>query len=198
VVVRLWPPVPCEDHCDCDFAIDGLPEPVRDTAHGVDSLQAIMVALTAIRYHLATHREISFLGQRGWHGIPLIVPLIDPDEDRYVERMIDNELEHFVDMARRPHQRHIARLAAEHGLRPFDQPHALSSDTLAEMLVEAASGARASRGEEHDEERDVRAYVFEERHGAVAAELLKRPGHEQIFARLGEAGRLPDAEDRRS
>jgi hypothetical protein len=66
------------------------------------------------------------------------------------------------------------------------------------MLVEAASGARASRGEEHDEERDVRAYVFEERHGAVAAELLKRPGHEQIFARLGEAGRLPDAEDRRS
>jgi hypothetical protein len=194
VVVRLWPPVPCDDHADCEFAIDGLPEPVRNTAHGIDSLQAIVSALTAIRYHLATHREISFLGERGWHGIPLIVPLIDPDEDRYVERMVETELEHFFDIVSRPQKRRAAALAEEYGLRPFEQPHALSSDVLAEMLLEAASGARASR----DEEDEIRAYVFEERHGAVAAELRKRPGHEQIFARLGEASRLPDAEDRRS
>jgi hypothetical protein len=46
VLVRIWQPVPNERDFVCDFAIDGLREPVRAHAGGVDAIQASPIGTT--------------------------------------------------------------------------------------------------------------------------------------------------------
>jgi hypothetical protein len=178
-MVSIWAPMPHDDHFICEVAIDGLPEPFHQIVHGIDSLQAIILAIMAVRHYLTAHADrISFLDQRRQHGIPLIVPSIDPDEDRYIERLVGMEIEHFLDVAGRHQAREASRLATSYGLRPFEAPHELTTDELLDMLSEASGNAEGS------EQDATRAYAFEERRHAIVAELRKRPGHERLLAKL--------------
>lgn len=62
------------DWC-CKLEIRGVEPPLRDTCWGVDSLQALVTGMTALRYWIKKQRltELVWLGQPGDLGLPLVV-----------------------------------------------------------------------------------------------------------------------------
>ena len=91
VVLRVWAPLQVHaKECTCDFAIDGLPEPVRAAAHGIDSLHALTNVTMALRSFLEPHRKhLSFLDEPEYYGIPLSVFGYSPESERHLEAVVE-------------------------------------------------------------------------------------------------------------
>lgn len=86
VLVSLWKPVFEGDTFHCDYAINGLPEKIRGSSSGADSLQAIILALVGIRRGLERYLpSVSYLDEPGEHGIPMTIFHFDPSERRRLE-----------------------------------------------------------------------------------------------------------------
>jgi hypothetical protein len=72
VVARLQQPTLEGDHWVCSFTISGLGDEIRDRGHGMDGLQAVIVALSGIRFHLQKSGEVlqmDFDGELGEPGV---------------------------------------------------------------------------------------------------------------------------------
>lgn len=112
VIVRVYAPEPADPSFACTFTIDGLPQRVRDTAHGADSLQSIIMALTGMQRALAPYREsLSLFGQRREHGIPAIPPVTpDPEQNIFIADLIERETEHYLEIALLPKGRHRVQI----------------------------------------------------------------------------------------
>jgi hypothetical protein len=78
---------------ECQFEVTGLDPPIRDRAMGVDSLQALLEAIRAIRHLLRpVQAELSWLsGVPGDTGIPLIPSCDHPEFVAIVEHTIEAE-----------------------------------------------------------------------------------------------------------
>ncbi len=169
VVVLIYRARADGDDCVCVMQIDGLPAPIRTTVYGVDSLQAVINAMSAARAALAPYIDLlSFCEQPRQHGFPLIVPLIDPDEDRYIEQIVTRELQHFVDITGRADAKRASRLAESYGLPPFDAPQSVSTEQLHVML------SAMSEGDPRLATDATYASAFALRREAILNELRKR------------------------
>jgi hypothetical protein len=116
ILVRIWKPVPNGRDFTCDFAIDGLPEPIRTHAGGVDGIQALVNALAGIRYHLAPYRDnLSWLGIPGSHGVPMSLHAIDdPADERTIEELVESESNRLMERRLAPQNRRIDELRARY------------------------------------------------------------------------------------
>lgn len=199
VVIRLWapelvgegPPGSPGHEMSCKFTIDGLPKPVENSGPGIDSLSALISALTGIRYILLPYREsLSWLDQDGDFGVPLLVHFFDREETRYLEKIVENEIEHFLEVAARPHALSMKKWMKEYGVEPIVRPRQFSDDAIVEMLIDATVKERAfDANEDH-----TGAHVFGERRRALVTILRTRQDHAAIVARLLEAGSLTKSE----
>ncbi|RUL94993.1 hypothetical protein [Verrucosispora sp. FIM060022] len=81
LVVRLGKPYPdpLSHHGDwgCPFQVEGLGEDSVQTAYGVDSLQALLLAAYRVRLLLAEHAEQTS-ARLDWLGQPDFGLLVDP------------------------------------------------------------------------------------------------------------------------
>jgi uncharacterized protein DUF6968 len=112
VTIRVRRPVRTADVEVCAFEVTGLLEPYRDYAYGVDSMQALLLAMSAITKALQPHRaDLSWLGEAGWDGMPMAITF---DDD------LNAQLRADIEAAIRRHERRIARFnaakAREHGI----------------------------------------------------------------------------------
>lgn len=82
----------------CSFDITGLDEAVSDAGHGVDAMQALLMAFEGIRVTLdATGLTLSWLGGERETGFPQLVPTyFGPEFAAQISRHIDREVERFA------------------------------------------------------------------------------------------------------
>jgi hypothetical protein len=149
VIVRVWQPVARERDFVCDFAIDGLPEPIRTRAGGVDAMQALVMALAGIRFYLAPYRDdIAWLGERGSHGIPMSLHWIhDPADERAIEALVESESNRLMEERIAPKKRRIEELRARHDPEFGADLSILSTPELIERLRAAATEQRERRND---------------------------------------------------
>jgi hypothetical protein len=86
----------------CAFHIDGIPPDEDQQSHGVDGLQALVMAIEGIRVTLArSGRSLTWEGgEPGDHGIPQIVPhAFGLVVSRHLERLLEEELRFFGELA---------------------------------------------------------------------------------------------------
>jgi hypothetical protein len=189
VRVRIWAPVRAEAYRNdwlCDFAIDGLPEPVRAHAVGIDSVQALQMAFAGIRFHLEPFSGyLSFLEERGEHHFPMFVHFYDSDKRRELERLVEATIAEYVAVQMEPH----TRAAAQARLRL--DPHFVDGDLTgytARELIDALREASAQRlAHKRDGDREARRY-FMEKMFACFRELAKRPEYPDALRALASAG----------
>lgn len=83
----------------CPFHITGLDKTIASAGYGVDTLQALIVALERIRIELeGTGLTFSWLGIAGETGIPRLVPMaFGPEFAARISRHIDREVERIVE-----------------------------------------------------------------------------------------------------
>ena len=77
VIATIYEPVMARpDEWKCDFRISGLSEDVKSYAQGVDSMQALAMAIQGLRVHLeAVDATLTwFDGEPGDSGIPCQMP----------------------------------------------------------------------------------------------------------------------------
>ena len=105
VTIRVRHPVRTADaEAVCAFEIAGLPEPYRHYTMGVDSMQALLLALSAITNTLREHRaDLAWLGGAGDDGMPMAITF----DDR-----INAQLRADIEAAVRRNERRVARLVA--------------------------------------------------------------------------------------
>jgi hypothetical protein len=183
VLVRLWKPVPFEDHYVCDFAVDGLPEPVRRHGSGEDSLQALIVALAAIRGSLDPYRDhISFFGMAGFHGIPMGVPSVtgDPQEERRLEALVVSEAVRAIEELMAPKKERMDTYRTRYDPTVHDDLTQLSTQEITKRLRAAAVTEREYREAGND---DV-AFVFEMKRLDLIRALRERPEYVETFEAL--------------
>jgi hypothetical protein len=144
VLVRIWQPVLGEHDFVCDFAIDGLPEPVRTHAGGIDALQALINALAGIRHYLKPYRDaFSWLDVRGWHGVPMSLHAIDePADERSIEELVESESNRLLERRSAPKKRRIDELRARHDPEFGADISRFSTQELIERLRIAATEQR--------------------------------------------------------
>jgi hypothetical protein len=186
VVVRVWAPVPEGDNYVCDFAIDGLPEPVRSSAGGVDSLQALIVAFAGLRAMLEPHSpSLSWLDDRGEHGIPQqIVSALSVDRRR-LEHLVAAENQAINARLREPHERKMAELRElyDPGARELTSGKWSTGELVAELMT------TSSRMREARERQDPQAERFFGRKRWSIVELLRaEPDFEDVLIELGDSG----------
>jgi len=181
VLIRVWSPVEFDGEFLCDFAIDGLPEPVRSYARGFDFLDALMTLSSALRTALHSYRkDISWLGERGFDGIPYVVSMYDKGEQRYLEQLVETEIDHYLEVSKFSYNRWQAALRElyDHdGNEPVDQ---MSTTELVDLLLMTAERKTKYRAEGNEDA----VLAFGEKSRAITSELSKRPGYKAIFERL--------------
>ena len=180
--MRLWQPVPFESSFDCDFAIDGLPVAVHEYATGIDSFSALTSALSAIRLSLAPYADqISWLGQRGEHGIPFIVNFFENGERRRVEELVESELERYVSPSLERMDRWHASLREQYDPDSADADYGTcTTDDLLEHLRAASARERTYRTEGNPDA----AFVFSQKRWPIVHALRERPEYDAILERL--------------
>ncbi len=89
VSVKLHQPLQENDDWSCAFSIDGKIEKVV----GIDSMQALILALDVIRTQLNEYiNELYWLDDLEFLGFPLFVPMYFPDKERKkIELLVDKE-----------------------------------------------------------------------------------------------------------
>jgi len=86
----------------CRFVIRGLPGRHQHDAHGIDSLQALGLAMQGVRYHLErSGLPISFVGAVGEFGIYRQLAGFDVPTTRHLEQLVDREIAKLVRAKRR-------------------------------------------------------------------------------------------------
>lgn len=132
VRVRVWAPVRCAMGYACDFAIDGLPDgPIRSSAYGVDSMQAVVLLQASIRAHLIPYRErLGQYGEAGYLGFPYSIVSVTPAEEARLETLVESEAEAYFTRQRTEFEKRL-----EHRLEQFDDtdrfdPSVASTQTL--------------------------------------------------------------------
>jgi hypothetical protein len=185
IVVRIWEPVSWDGRFVCDFAIDGLPQPLRLSGGGLDSLDALLNAVSGIRALLEPHRDsISYLDEAGHHGIPLQVFGFGVDDGRYLEQLVETAKAFGAELLAGPGKRRISRAIERLDIAFIDCADAFSDEALVAALTDAVLKERAAR-ESGDE--DVRWFFFEQRL-AFRRELAKRPNYLEAMEDLYAAG----------
>jgi hypothetical protein len=103
LVVRIRQPYLEKRDYVCDYEVIGFAEPIRESAFGVDSLQALLIAITFIQKRLRPYRhQLSWLGSES-----------------------DDGLLYEAEQA----QRVLKRVAAAHPRDSIDKAHALEAET---------------------------------------------------------------------
>jgi hypothetical protein len=99
ITVRLGTPRPAKDvDWLCPYEIDGLGGARVEVAHGLDAMQALMMALEAIRVRLEQDGlQCTWQGgEEGDAGFPRVVPtFFGPAFTATIHRLIDREVERF-------------------------------------------------------------------------------------------------------
>jgi hypothetical protein len=186
VVVRVWAPVRDGDHYVCDFAIDGLPEPVRSSAGGVDSLQALLVAFTGLRAMLEPHSpSLSWLDERGEHGIAAQIASALPADRKRLEHIVATENQAIAARHREPREQKMAELRARYdpGARELTSGKWSRGELVAELM------ATSSRMREARDREDAQAERFFGLKRWSIVELLRaEPDFEDVLIELGDSG----------
>jgi hypothetical protein len=100
VIARIFAPEPNPPDWSCKIEIDGLDHPYEKEVFGVDSLQALYLALRLLCAHLEKHeQDLAFLdGPVGDCGLPLVVPWLFGSSGKnevydLIERKVEERLE---------------------------------------------------------------------------------------------------------
>lgn len=101
VVAEIYAPVAAsDDDWSCDVVLRGLQKEVRTKAHGVDAVQALELALQAIRFHLESSNE-AFRFEDGEENDSLIAPALPSSYGlafrKQLEGLVARETQKFVD-----------------------------------------------------------------------------------------------------
>jgi len=101
VMAVLYRPVMVhKEEWRCDFRISGLSHQVDDCAYGVDGLQAIIIALQGIRFHLDRAPESMTWcdGPVGELGLPRPIPdSYGLDVEKRLAKVVGEEVSRLVD-----------------------------------------------------------------------------------------------------
>lgn len=98
-VALALPTQTADSEWSCEFRIEGLPAEIRETAFGIDGIQALLMALEGIRVRLAeaTHVATWVGGEEGDMGFPAHVPTyFGVAFARGIERMIEERVRQFA------------------------------------------------------------------------------------------------------
>ena len=189
VLLRFWPPVELHDGGPaasvCDFAIDGLPDPVRLSAPGLDSLGAILMALIWTRDLLKPYRDkLVYLDERGEHGLPMqVLSFVDSADTRQLERILELEIERTCAVLGAPNERRLARIAKKLGIPPLLPLGDLSVEELFALLLDTV---RAERTSESDGVEDS-VMFFMTRQNEIIEHMGKRGDLEHVLGRYRDA-----------
>lgn len=116
ITVRVGTPRKAEDvDWVCPYQIKGLDRSRVDLARGLDALQALMMALEAIRLRLEQDGlQCTWQGgEEGDAGFPRVVPaFFGPEFAAKTNRLIDRELERFSKAAERKSKGRTRRAAS--------------------------------------------------------------------------------------
>ena len=83
LTVRLRQPYRTKGIFACDYEITGFADPVRRAVHGEDSMQSLLLAITAVQRGLWPFRKkIAWLGDIGDDGFPYRMFFADPSNER--------------------------------------------------------------------------------------------------------------------
>ncbi len=140
----MWAPVPFDNAFVCDFAIDGLDEPVRTNGMGVDSLQALMVALDGVRSFLMPHIDrLAQFDTPGEIGIPLqVTARSTPEQTRRLEAQVEELVHREIRAQFEPREQRWAAVRRQYDPDAGRDLSLLSRDELVAMLRAAAREAR--------------------------------------------------------
>ena len=93
--LAIYPPEPNPDYDDewgCRVEIRWKAKIKSLTGRGVDSLQSLLSALDGLRLEMKQHAaEVSYLGVRGWLGMPIMIGDDNPDFLALVEHLVGVE-----------------------------------------------------------------------------------------------------------
>jgi hypothetical protein len=187
ILVRIWSPVEHEGNFFCDFAVDGFPEPIRSFGGGVDSLQALVIALQALRVMIEPYiDDVAWFDERGSSGLPYIVTHFLSAEQRRLEQLVEREKERTTTeyLATSRSARRHARLRKRYD----PNPTAVDAQTCPiEELIDLLN--EASRREVDFRERGNRdaAFVFSQKKFELLQGLRQRPEREAVLRRLAAA-----------
>lgn len=185
VLVRMWAPVPDGQAFACDFAIDGLPEPVRGSAMGVDLLQAVVLALTSLRTYLQPHEaSIAWLDKRGEHGIPMQIAMEDRQERRRLESLVESDIDAFYKRQLEPFEDKRAELAAR--IDPSSRD-VTSGEWSTEDLIAELTSACARMREAHMKADATAQHFFSTKRWRILGALRARSDHEETLQRLSNS-----------
>jgi hypothetical protein len=105
VTIRIRRPYEAENDFACDYEIRGLGDLDCDPALGVDSLQALFLAVQAIRERLRPYLDrLSWLGNENDDGFPSAMVFRDP---------LNVRLRQIIEIAERHHEADVAKLVAD-------------------------------------------------------------------------------------
>jgi hypothetical protein len=183
VLVRLWQPVLYKGHYFCDYAVDGLPTPCRGYTGGVDSLQALILALSGIRSVLAPYRDtISWLGMVGSHGIPMGVQTWtnDAQELHRLEEFVESEAARALEELVAPKKERMAKFRARYDSTLNDDLTMCSTEDIIERLRAAAITEREYRVAGND---DV-SFVFRMKGSDLIGALRERTEYQETLETL--------------
>jgi hypothetical protein len=101
IIITIGKPRPEADPSvwRCSFLVEGIPHARRRVAHGVDSLQALQMAIEGARHVICEAGVVCAWndGEPGDIGIPRTVPSFEGSGfAQKIERYIDRELERFT------------------------------------------------------------------------------------------------------
>lgn len=108
VVIALARPVQlASGDWSCAFTTDQAAPECTKQAHGVDALQALLVAIEGLHMALAREgRRLTWLGEAGDTGVPRLSPLSFGLAFRQrVEQLIDQEIERHAEEGQQRYQR---------------------------------------------------------------------------------------------
>jgi len=87
---------------ECAFRITGLPNEVEGRAQGFDALQALIIGLQGLRFHLERSApEFYWLDGYPGYGIPLYIPMdYGLEVEQQLRQLINDEITKFVERKR--------------------------------------------------------------------------------------------------
>jgi hypothetical protein len=106
VTIRIRKPYESDDdNFVCDYEVRGLGELDCEPAVGVDSFQALFIAIEAVRYRLKPFLErLSWLGNENDDGFPSAMVFRDP---------LNVRLRQIIEIAERHHEADVAKFVAD-------------------------------------------------------------------------------------
>ena len=189
VLVRIWAPVCAAGERNdwvCDFAIDGLPTPVRAHAAGIDSAQALQLAYAGVRSYLEPVAEhLSFLDERGEHHFPMFVNFYDSVKRRTLERLVDATIEKYVERQSRPKNRRLAKTRSRVDPAVADEDLSLLSTQELIDRIRIASAQSITFKAQRDRDA-MRYFLFKQ--FPLFKELTMRQDNHDALRQLAESG----------